>query len=94
MLDVSGTKEFTFQLLTSALKDCRDAALLHRTSENRRVGSRMSSAAFDIQQRTLELGKMFRQRSETEQLPVPEIVRSDVQMVQWLERLDRKFACS
>lgn len=90
MLDVSGTKEFTFPLLTSSLKDCRDAALFHCTSENHRLCGRLSNAAFDIQQRTLELGKMFRQRSETEKLPIPEIVGSLIQMMQF-DRLDSLF---
>lgn len=86
MLDTSGAKDFTLQQLTSSLKDCKDAAVMCLTGSSRQVCSRLSNAAFDIQQRTLELGKMFRQQSETENLHIPDIARSPaprLQRVDW-----------
>lgn len=75
MVDGSGEREFNFQQLVSAVKDCCDAAQLHASSRNRQVSIRLSNAAFDLQQRTLELGKMFRQLSQAEKLCIPDIVR-------------------
>lgn len=75
MLDGSGTKEFTFQQFISALQDCRDALLQYAGSGSQHC-SQLSNVAFDLQQRSLELGKMFRQQSMTENLHMRDIVRS------------------
>eukprot|EP00892_Ulva_mutabilis_P000684 jgi/Ulvmu1/10616/UM065_0073.1 len=89
MLDASGLKEFKFQDLLSEIQDCQDT-VLSSASPGTQAWSLLSNAAFDLQQRSLDLGKMFRQQSMLEKLQLGDVISIMAELVcKWDRRVQR-----
>jgi hypothetical protein len=78
MVDADETAELTFDQLLAIVGECKRIEQQVRDHSDAEAAELLSSVAVDVQQRTLELGKLFRGKgkaNETGVLPFKDVVR-------------------
>ena len=84
MLDPEEREEFDFVALNTAVIECKHIAKQTQNPRDSESAELLTSVASSAQQRTLEFGKLFREKSgDASTLPFKSVVRSCSHLSNW-----------